>query len=386
MPGEVEYDPVVNPYAPGAGTPPPALTGRDAEIQAIKVALARVAAQRSAQHLLLSGLRGVGKTVLLRAASAVAEQQGYRILQVEGDPHGDAVGSLIRQTRRLLAEARPTPKSRRALKLVESVALSLGGAKVSLDLDRPAPPAGGATEDLPEMLVSLTGALADDAAGVVLVVDEAQVLALDQLAGILGALHTAGQQQLPLWGALAGLPNLLGRAAKAKTYAERMFTVAELGPLDRVAARAAVEEPASDLDVTFSPAALDAIVDASAGYPYFLQTWAYHTWNVARHDPISKADVTQADRSVRRALDDGFFAARIARIPESERRYLRALAELGPGPHLSREVAARLGTTTPAVGALRDRLITDGVIYSPAFGQVAFALPLLDDYLQRNAL
>ena len=388
MPGEVAYDPVANPYAPGAGTPPPALVGRDAELETARLALARTLTRRSAQHLLLHGLRGVGKTVLLRAVSSLAEHDGYHVLQVEGDPHGDAVGGLVRQSRRILADAQPTPKVRRALQILKSVSVSLGIAEVSVGLEEPmvAGRAGAVAEDLPELLVALAVAVADDGAGVAIVVDEAQVLPLEQLAAVLGALHAAGQRQLPLWGALAGLPNLLGRAAKAKTYAERMFTVAELGPLGRSPAIAAVREPAADLGVSFSGPALDAIVVASAGYPYFLQTWAYHTWNVARDEPISKKDVARASPAVKRALDGGFFAARVARVPESERRYLRVLAALGPGPHPSRAVAEGLGSTTPGVGALRDRLITDGVIYSPAYGQVAFALPLLDDYMRRNEI
>jgi hypothetical protein len=388
MSGELVYDPVANPYAPGAGTPPPALVGRDAELETARVALARTLTHRSAQHLLLHGLRGVGKTVLLRAVSGLAERDGYHVLHVEGDPHGDAVGALVRQSRRILADAQPTPKVRRALQILKSVSVSLGVAEVSVGLEEPAGSgrAGAVAEDLPELLVALAVAVADDGAGVGIVVDEAQVLPLEQLAAVLGALHAAGQRQLPLWGALAGLPNLLGRAAKAKTYAERMFTVAELGPLGRSPATAAVREPAAELGVSFSRPALDAIVLASAGYPYFLQTWAYHTWNVARDDPISKNDVVRAGPAVQRALDDGFFAARVARVPESERRYLRALAALGPGAHPSRAVAEALGSTTPGVGALRDRLITDGVIYSPAYGQVALALPLLDDYLRRSRI
>ena len=385
MSGEAAYDPVANPYAPGAGTPPPALAGRDAELETARVALARTLTRRSAQHLLLHGLRGVGKTVLLRAVSSLAEHDGYHVLQVEGDPHGDAVGALVRQSRRILADAQPTPKVRRALQILKSVSVSLGVAEVSVGLEE-AGGAGAVAEDLPELFVALAVAVADDGAGVGIVVDEAQVLPLEQLAAVLGALHAGGQRQLPLWGALAGLPNLLGRAAKAKTYAERMFTVAELGPLERSPAIAAVREPAAELGVSFSRPALDAIVVASAGYPYFLQTWAYHTWNVARDDPISKNDVARAGPAVQRALDGGFFAARVARVPESERRYLRALAALGPGPHPSRAVAEGLRSTTPGVGALRDRLITDGVIYSPAYGQVAFALPLLDDYLRRNEI
>ena len=386
MSGEPLYDPVANPFAPGAGTPPPSLVGRDGELETARVALARTSAGRSAQHLLLHGLRGVGKTVLLRAVARMAEHDRYHLLQVEGDPRGDAVGSLLRQTTRILADAQPTPKVRRALQVLKSVSVSLGVAEVSVDIARP--PAlgrsGAVAEDLSELLVALAAAVADDGAGVAIMVDEAQALPLDQLAAVLGALHAGGQQQLPLWGAMAGLPNLLGRAAKAKTYAERMFTVAELGPLDGASASAAVRDPAEELGVSFSKPALDAIVTASGGYPYFLQTFAYHIWNVARDDPISRADVTRARPAVQRALDDAFFAARVARVPESERRYLRAMATLGPGPHPSSAIAGALGTTTPGVGAIRDRLITDGVIYSPSYGFVTFALPLLDDYLRRT--
>jgi hypothetical protein len=310
----------------------------------------------------------------------MAERAGYAVLRVEGDPRGDAVASLLRQTRRILDDAQPTPKVRRALQVLKSVSVSMGVADVKVEVERPVG-AGAVAEDLAELLVELASAMADSG-GVALIVDEAQVLPLEQLAALLGALHAGGQRQLPLWAAMAGLPNLLGRAAKAKTYAERMFTVAELGPLDDQPSRDALRQPAAELGVTFSAPALDMIVTRSAGYPYFLQSWGYHTWNVARDDPISKRDVTRAAPTVSRVLDDGFFAARIARVPESERRYLRALAALGPGPHASRAVAEALGSTTPGVGALRDRLIADGVIFSPAYGQVAFALPLLDEYLQ----
>jgi hypothetical protein len=344
--------------------------------------LARRQAARSSQHLLLQGLRGVGKTVLLGAVGAMAERAGYQVLRVEGDPRGDAVGSLVRQTRRILDDAAPTPKVRRALQVLKSVSVSLGVADVKVEVERPVG-AGAVADDLAELLVELASALSDSG-GVALVVDEAQVLPLEQLAALLGALHAGGQRQLPLWAAMAGLPNLLSRAAKAKTYAERMFTVAELGPLDDQSARTALAQPAADLAVRFSSPALDIMVTRSAGYPYFLQTWGYHTWNVARDDPISTRDVRRAEPVVSRVLDDSFFAARIARVPESERRYLQALATLGSGPHPSRAVAEALGSTTPGVGALRDRLIADGVIYSPAYGQVAFALPLLDQYLQRT--
>ena len=196
MSGEPLYDPVANPFAPGAGTPPPSLVGRDGELETARVALARTSAGRSAQHLLLHGLRGVGKTVLLRAVARMAEHDRYHLLQVVGDPRGDAVGSLLRQTTRILADAQPTPKVRRALQVLKSVSVSLGVAEVSVDIARP--PAlgrsGAVAEDLSELLVALAAAVADDGAGVAIMVDEAQALPLDQLAAVLGALHAGGQR------------------------------------------------------------------------------------------------------------------------------------------------------------------------------------------------
>lgn len=384
MSGGVTYDPVANPYAPGAGTPPPALVGRDSELETARVALARLQAGRSAQHLLVQGLRGVGKTVLLGAVSALAERSGYTVLQLEGDTKGNAVSSVIRQTQRILQDAQPSPKARRAFQVLKSVSVTLGVADVKVELERRTERDQAAAEDLAELLVALVSAVADDDGGIALIVDEAQALPLPQLGALLAALHAGAQRQLPIWGAMAGLPNLLSRTTKARTYAERMFQVAELGPLAAPSARAALQNPAAELDVTFSAGALKKILDRSAGYPYFLQTWGYHTWNVARDDPISARDVTRAEPGVGRVLDEGFFAARVARVPESERRYLRALASLGPGSHPSGAVAEVLGTTTSGVGALRDRLISDGIIFSPTYGEVSFALPLLDDYLRRT--
>ncbi len=379
------YDPVANPYAPGAGTPPPALVGRDAELEIARVALARLLAQRPTQHLLVQGLRGVGKTVLLRAISSMAEHAGYHVLRVEGDPSVEALGPLVRQCRRLLDDAQPTARIRRAVQILKSISIPLGPATVTLQAGERSGRDQGflVSEVFPELLESVAAAFAEGGGGLAVIVDEAQAMPISELAAVLAGVHAATQQQLPVWAALAGLPNLLGRAAKAKTYAERMFSVADLGPLGQAEAMAAVTEPAAELQVSWAAPAIQSVVASSAGYPYFLQVWAYHTWNVARDEPISRRDVTRATATVRRALDDGFFAARVARVPESERRYLRALASLGPGPHPSRAVAEALGTTTPSVGALRDRLIADGVVFSPQYGQVALALPMLDEYLRR---
>ena len=185
-------------------------------------------------------------------------------------------------------------------------------------------------------------------------------------------------------GVLAGLPNLVGDVAKAATYAERMFIVSELGPLTPDQVAVAVVEPARELGVEWDAAATEAIVDRSDGFPFFIQTWAYHTWNTAHDEPISAADVARAAPAAEQALDTAFFASRIARIPASEVSYVQALAGLGPGPHRSGEVAEAMGMGTSQVGAFRDRLIGEGVIYAPRYGWVEFAIPHFDQYVRRT--
>lgn len=380
------YDPVTNPYAPGAGAPPPALVGRDDELASARVALERARAGRHSQHLLVHGLRGVGKTVLLRAVQSAAEASSYHALRIEGDPHGDAVAALLRQCQRLLSDLTPTKRVRTALKVLSSVSLSVGGAGLRIDAGHGPGDglSGSLTDDLPEMFVALAEATADQRGGVLVVVDEAQALQVGHLAALLGSLHATDQARLPVWAALAGLPNLLGLAAKAKTYAERMFTVAELGPLPVLAASEAIVTPAAEQGVSLQPEAVAAVVADAGGYPYFLQSWAYHLWNAAVDDPISTDDVERARPVVRRSLDEAFYAARLTRVPRSEVRYVRALAELGEGTHRSSAVAQRLGAKASQVSAFRDRLIGEGLVYSPSYGSVAFAVPRFDEYLRRS--
>lgn len=379
-------DPVANPYAPGAGAPPPALVGRDGELAAASIAVQRARIGRHSQHLLIHGLRGVGKTVLLRAVQSTGEANNFHAVRVEGDLHGEAVTALLRQCRRVMSELEPTRRVRAALKALSSVSLTVAGTGLRVDTEPPSGhgPSGSLADDLPEVFLGMAEAAADQDSGVLVIVDEAQALTVAPLAALLGSLHATDQAQLPVWAALAGLPNLLGMAAKAKTYAERMFTVAELGPLPAPVATEAIVTPAAELGVSLDPEAAAAVVADAGGYPYFLQSWGYHLWNVAVDDPISMGDVARARPVVRRALDESFYAARLARVPRSEVRYVRALAELGEGAHRSSEVATRLGVRTPQVGAFRDRLIGEGLVYSPSYGRVAFAVPRFDEYLRRT--
>ena len=379
MSGE-RYDPVANPYAPGAGTPPPALVGRGDVIDQAEISLRRLQAARSTQHVLLTGLRGVGKTVLLGKLTALGEHHRYRVIRQEAVGGPDSVRSLLRQARRILDDLERGPKVTRALRSIEAVALTVAGTGVRVERTDATPD----PEALADVVVDLAAAAADDDLGVMLAIDEAQLLDAHDLHRILAGVHRCGQDGLPLWCLLAGLPNLVGDVAKAATYAERMFTVADLGPLTPEQVTEAVVAPAEEIGVTWTREATEAIVDHSDGFPFFVQTWAYHTWNAAIDEPISAADVARAAPAANHALDASFFAARIARIPASEVAYVRALASLGPGPHRSGEVADAAGKTTSAVAAFRDRLINEGVIYAPRYGWVEFAIPHFDDYVRRT--
>jgi type II secretory pathway predicted ATPase ExeA len=378
MSGEL-YDPVANPYAPGAGTPPPALVGRDEVIDDADVALRRWRSARASQHLLVTGLRGVGKTVLLAKLAAVAEHVGYRVIRVEAVGGDDTIRSLLRQARRIVEQFDGGARVGRALRSIESVSLTVAGTGVAVERQAARPD----REALADVVTDVAAVAAEQDCGVMVALDEAQMLDRHDLRRLLAGVHRCGQDGLPLYCLLAGLPNLVGDVAKAATYAERMFTVADLGPLTPDQVVQAIVGPAEELGVSWSKQATEKVVDHSDGFPFFVQTWAYHTWNAATDEPISPADVDRAAPNATHALDSSFFVARIARIPASEVAYVQALASLGPGPHRSGEVATADAKTTPQVAAFRDRLIAEGVIYAPRYGWVEFAIPHFDEYVRR---
>jgi AAA ATPase domain len=373
------YDPVANPYAPGAGTPPPALVGRDRVIEDAEIALHRLLASRTSQHLLVTGLRGVGKTVLLGKLAAVAEHVGYRVIRVEALGGEDTIRSVLRQARRIVEEEDGGARVGRALRSIESVSVTFVGTGLAVGRHR----AHADRDALADVVTDVAAVVADRGLGLMLALDEAQMLDAGDMRRLLAGVHRCGQDGLPLYCLLAGLPNLVGDVAKAATYAERMFTVADLGPLTPAQVVKAVVMPAVEIGVSWTEEATDGIVDRSDGFPFFVQTWAYHTWNAAVDDPISAADVDRAAPNAEHALDSSFFAARIARIPASEVAYVQALASLGPGPHRSGEVATAAGKSTSQVAAFRDRLIAEGVIYPPRYGWVEFAIPHFDRFVRR---
>ena len=386
-------DPRTNPYAPGAGTPPPELAGRSDLLEAAAVALDRIRGGRPAKSLLLIGLRGVGKTVLLNRIARDAESRGLVTVQLEAPeerPLPDLLAAplraaLIRMDRFAAASA----AAKRALLalggFVRAMKVSYHGFEVGVDLG--AEPgladSGVLDHDLGDLLCAAGAAALDQHTALVLFVDELQYVEERQLGALITALHRAAQHELPVTLLGAGLPQLIARTGAAKSYAERLFSFSEIGPLDEDAAATAIQAPAERLGVTYEPAALRAISRQTQRYPYFLQEWGKHCWDCAEDSPITSGDVEAATTQAVAELDAGFFRVRFDRLAPAEKRYLRAMATLGVGPHRSGAVASVLGKSVRSVAPIRAKLIAKGMIYSPAHGDTAFTVPLFDGFLER---
>ena len=380
-------DPALNPYAPGAGAPPPELAGRDDILRTAEIAMARVRAGRHAKGQLLLGLRGVGKTVLLNEIERRAATSGLETVMIEA-PDGRALPDLLlpplrRSLRRLSAGERAKEALRTLHAFAAAFKISLGEAEFGLAAPGTAD-SGDLETDLPDLFVAVAEAASEQQTAVVLLIDEVQYLSGRDLGALIVAVHRITQRGLPLIVFGAGLPQLAGLAGDAKSYAERLFDFPPVGSLDAVSARTALREPARESGADFEPGALDAIVAATQGYPYFLQEWGKHVWDAAPRSPITVTDAQTATERAVRELDAGFFQVRLDRLRPRERDYVRAMAELGSGTHRSGEIADALGMRVQAAGSLRDRLIRKGMIYSPAHGDTAFTVPMFDAFMRRT--
>ena len=386
-------DPLHNPFAPGAGTPPPELSGRDALLAQVDVALQRLKRGLPARSVLMVGLRGVGKTVLLDRMRDAAEAAGIHTLRVEA-PEGRSLPALLApQLRVALLRLSRTQAARdlatRALRALAGFAksLKLKYADIEVGLDFDPEPGLADNGDLEHDLQALLEAAGEAARGagtaLVLFIDELQYVAEPELAALTPALHRCAQRRLPVALVGAGLPALPGRLGQAKSYDERLYDFPGVGALDEAAAAAAITRPAAALGVAFDADAVAAIVAQTQGYPYFLQEWGKHAWDAATASPVTLADVQRASKSAVAALDEGFFRVRLDRLTSAEKRYLRAMAELGPGPHRSGDVADLLERKVTALGPVRAKLIDKGMVWSPGHGDTAFTVPLFDDFMKR---
>jgi hypothetical protein len=385
-------DPLRNPYNPGAGTPPPALVGRDTLIEQFGITVQRARRGIPGQSLMPIGLRGVGKTVLLNRFVNDATSLGTMALLIEAPEDGNLRQLLAREARKALLKldrmGAVSSVVKRALRIFKSFTVTVapdGAVSAGVDIDPEVGVAdsGVLADDVTDLLIALGEAARDRDTALVIAIDELQYLDGDELAALITAVHRTTQLQLPFVLVGAGLPQLPGLAGNAKSYAERLFTFPEIGPLSDEEAIAAVTRPAADADVVVEADAAAAILRATRGYPYFLQEWAYESWNEATEGRIRLVDVEAAAPRVIGKLDRNFFRVRIDRLTPSERKYLRAMADLGPGPHRSGDIARRYGAKVESVGPLRNALIRKGMIYSPSHGDTAFTVPLFDEFLRR---
>ena len=387
-------DPLHNPFSPGAGTPPPELAGRDDILKQALMALARIKKGRAEKSVLLIGLRGVGKTVLLHKISEMAKEQGYKAVMIEAHENKSLPALLLPYLRQVLFALDKgemvSAKVKRGLRVLKSF---IGGLRVKIneiefgldiDAEKGAADSGDLEADLAEVFIALGEAAQDRHTAIAIIIDELQYLSEEELSSLIMAVHKVSQKSLPLVVIGAGLPQLVGKAGRSKSYAERLFDYPVVGPLEKEDAKKALQEPALSEGVSFTNDALDEIVRVTEGYPYFLQEWGYQAWNIAEKSPIELDVIKRATKASITRLDQSFFRVRLDRLTPREKDYLRALAELGADPQRSGDIAEKLGVEVNRVAPLRNGLIKKGMIYSPAHGDTAFTVPLFEAFMKRT--
>lgn len=384
-----------NPYSPGAGSPPPALVGRNEELRRLETAVQRLGLGRPARSLILTGLRGVGKTVLLREFGRIGQQHRWIYQKIEATEDFDLPASaaiLVRKSiLRLSTGQRVAERARRALGVLKSFQLrwelpTNGSVVARLDPVAGYADSGALDYDLGDLFTEVGELARDRGVGVLFTLDEMQYLRKQHLTALIVGLHSISQEQLPFVVVGAGLPSLIAQVGDSRSYAERLFEFRLINSLKTAEASAALVEPANAEGVRWHPDALEQVVTRTGGYPYFLQEFGKQVWDVAEGpNELTPADVDAATPIATDELDSGFFRMRFDRTTDMERAYLLAMASLGGGPYLSGEVAAAMGKTTTQVGPHRDTLIKRGLCYSPRHGVIDFTVPMFDEFLRRLA-
>lgn len=386
-------NPILNPYAPGAGSPPPELAGRSVVRERVRVCIERLRHGRQTKSLMMVGLRGVGKTVLLDQMRNDAEKSGIHTIRIEAPENRSLPALLAPQLRLALlrlsrieaAKAQATRGLRALAGFASKLKLTYNDIEVGLDYEpEPGLADNGDLEgDLTALLEQVGMAAREAQTVLVIFIDELQYVPEAQMAALISALHRCAQSQLPVTVVGAGLPQLRGRMGEAKSYAERLFDFSDIGPLGKADATDAIVNPAAKEGVHVRDDAVDLIVAKTKGYPYFLQEWGKHAWDIAPQSPITREDVASASQEAIAALDESFFRVRFDRLTPVEKKYLRAMAELGPGPHRSGDIADQLKRTVQSFGPTRSNLILKGMIWSPTHGDTAFTVPLFDEFMKR---
>lgn len=385
-------DPYRNPFAPGAGSRPPELAGRDTILEAAKIACGRAVNGRNARSLMLLGLRGTGKTVLLNEIGRIAEREGLSVSKVES-PEGESLARLIYpEIRKVLRSLSGVEAAKqiavRGLKGLRSFAsifkIEMAGVEVGVDPEPGLVDTGDLQYDLPDLFVLVGQAAQAAGRGWILLIDEVQYLSERDLSALIVALHRMSQDRLPVLLVGAGLPQIARLAGEAKSYAERLFQYPPVGALDPASAAQAIRNPILDEGATIAPEALEAIIGRTKGYPFFLQEWGSVVWDKAEGPEISFADADQSYAETLALLDDGFFRVRIDRLTKAEVQFVKAMARLGDGPYAVADIAQAMGRTQKSLGPTRASIISKGMIYSTDHGYLDFSVPLFAEFMRRQ--
>jgi hypothetical protein len=386
-------DPALNPFKPGSGLRPPALEGRDREREEFDLLVARSKQRNYDRGMVLSGLRGVGKTTLLNTLAEHAERQGWLAISIEARPNEAGIAAVrARLGYELAVGLRRFSRKHQRHKVIDdlvslargfTLGVGLGPAKIEVTLGGRAA-SGDIDLDLEELVEAISDVMGKKGAAFGLFIDEMQDLDPDLLGALLAVQHRASQREWPFFVIGAGLPSLPAVLADSRSYAERQFSYRTIGPLSPADAADALRVPVEAHGGAFTPDALEIVVEASGGYPYFLQEFGKAIWHTAPTSLFDSEDAHLAVEEGRRALDDGFFPSRWTRAPDRERRYLRAIAETGEPTPRSGKVAAAMGVATTAVSDVRDSAIKKGLIWSPEHGRIAFTVPGMADFNRRQ--
>jgi hypothetical protein len=385
-------DPYRNPFAPGAGSRPPELAGRDTILENARISCGRAIKGRSARSIMLLGLRGTGKTVLLNEIGKIAQEEGLLVSKVEA-PEKESLARLLYPEMRKVIRSLSTVEAAkqiaaRGVKGLRGFAsifkIEVAGIEVGVEAEPGLADSGDLQHDLPDLFDVIGQAAKAADKGWILLIDEVQYLSEADLSALIVAIHNMSQKGLPILLVGAGLPQVARLAGEAKSYAERLFLYPGVGALDPASAAQAIEKPIIDEHISIAPAALASIVDRTLGYPFFLQEWASCSWNNAEGSEITFDDVSRSYIETLASLDGGFFRVRIDRLTRAEVQFVKTMSELGDGPYAMADIAKALGRSQSSLGPTRANIISKGMIYSTDHGYLAFTVPLFAEFMRRQ--
>lgn len=384
-------DPIQNPFSPGAGTPPPELAGRGELLEDARIMIGRALNGRSTQGMLMTGLRGVGKTVILNELMRMAEDQGIFPLYIEATADSSLSELLAPELKKLFFSLNRMAGTKEKVKkglvvlrnFIGTIHVNVGDIGLDIEPFAGIADSGNIETDLADLLECVAEAAKEKDKAVLLLVDEVQYLPQKELGALIVAFHRLQQRQLPFAVIGAGLPMLAGLAGKAKSYAERLFLYPKVDALTFDATRQAIEPPFAACGVQIDRKAIEKVYGLSKGYPYFIQEWGYQIWNYAERRKVAAEDIDKVKPKVEKRLDDNFFHARLERLTAGEKDFLYGMSLCDGKIHLT-DIAGALGCRVASLSKRRASLLAKGMIYSPRYGELDFTVPMFATFMRRS--